>query len=165
MSTIIEHLIDQGLAVASSKAAPNDLVCGVLGALRRVRSLVEEIGGANTVPMLDSCLRNRVILRSMRLGGGWSAPAVPLPLPQPGPAAHSAEIIIASAAEACLMSPSEGTDDTEIFMLIFVMVDRLFELLGGVPSIEELFARIRGADEAFFDAEPVVQNSVAAVVH
>jgi hypothetical protein len=164
MSTMIEHLIDQGLAIAAAKAGPDDIICGVLGALRRVRGLVEEIGGSNTVPMLDSCLRNRVIIRSLRLGGGWSAPAKPLPLPLPGQHAFMAETILASAAEACLLVKSPDSDDSEIFMLIFVLVDRLFELMGGVPDTGALFARIRDEDEPALDSETIIP-SVAAVVH
>jgi hypothetical protein len=59
MNNMIEFVIDHGMTVASSKVSNADLACGVLGALRRVRGVVQEVGDPNALSVLDGGLRDR----------------------------------------------------------------------------------------------------------
>ncbi|HTH97130.1 MAG TPA: hypothetical protein VL574_06900 [Stellaceae bacterium] len=147
MSTQIEQLIDEGLAQARVRASCADVAYGLVAALKRIYALIEEIAGPTTMPMLDGCLRNRIILRSLRLTPRLAGPAASLPLPVAGPHAALAETILVSAAESCLATKSLTSEEGDIFMLAFIMIDRLFELLGGVPDAGELLARLRDDDE------------------
>jgi hypothetical protein len=143
MSKQIEQLIDEGLVHARARAGQTDVAYGVLSALKRVYGVIEEIAGPTTMPMLDGCLRNRVVLRALRLGADRAVPAEPLPLPVAGAKGVLAEAILVSAAESCLALKSIMAEDGDVFMLAFVLIDRLFEAMDGVPDAAALLIGLR----------------------
>jgi hypothetical protein len=163
MSNMSEFIVDQSLKVAARQASQSDLAYGLMRALRRVRMLIDEIGGPITIPMLDSCLRNRIIIRSLRSGFGRGGPEASLPLPIPGAHALMAEELLTNAAESCLLCKSENTEDGDIFLLAFLLLDRMFELLQGVPDAMALLEQLRESEEESLDTGailPVAQASV-----
>ncbi len=163
MANMSEFIIDESVGVVARRAAPADIAYGLMCALRRVRMLIDEIGGPITIPMLDSCLRNRILIRALRSGVGRGLLDTPTPLPEPGPYGLMASHILINAAESCLLCKRENSDDGDIFLLAFLLLDRMFELLQGVPDAHELLAKLRVSDEAIIEAEtnqPVAHASV-----
>src|SRR5271168_1497710 len=66
MTYMIEPTIDHSLTIAHNHASVGDVAYGLLAALRRVRWVVDEVGGYTMVSMLDGAIRDRLIIRHLR---------------------------------------------------------------------------------------------------
>ena len=63
---MIEPVIDHSLTIANSRASVGDVAHGLIAALKRIRSAVEEVGGYTMVSILDGAIRDRLIIRGLR---------------------------------------------------------------------------------------------------
>ncbi len=148
---MIEFVIDHGVTVASSKVSNDDLVCGVLGALRRVRGVVQEVGDANALSVLDSGLRDRLLVKGLR-SACRGEKDVPVALPAIGPGAGVAETIMTNAVDYCLTVVAHDGRATDVFRVAVVLLDRLMESLKGAPDLSELLAQLTRNEEGYAEA-------------
>ena len=151
MNSMIEFVIDHGMTVASSKVSTGDVACGVLGALRRVRGVVQEVGDPNALSLLDSGLRDRLIVKGLR-GACRGETQQSVALPETGPGAGIAETIMTNAVDYCLTVVAHDGRATDVFRVAVVLLDRLMESLNGVPDLSALLAQLTRNEEAYADA-------------
>jgi hypothetical protein len=156
MTCLIEPTIDHSLTIAHNHASIGDVAHGLLAALRRVRWVVDEVGGYTMVSMLDGAIRDRLIirnLRNVRCGAAENAAT----MPRPGAASGAAETIMISAADACMVYAAQKPDISDLLLTVLVLLDRLTETLHCAPDYDELMAWLKtGRDDWDEDeAEPV----------
>src|SRR5258708_28506960 len=63
---MIEPVIDHSLTIVNCRASVGDVAHGLIAALKRIRSAVEEVGGYTMVSILDGAIRDRLIIRGLR---------------------------------------------------------------------------------------------------
>ncbi len=145
--TLIEPVIDQSLALLRGRATTGDMTQGMVAGLRRVRVTLEELGGYSLVSLVDAAIRDRLIIRNLRrnrIGVGTRVDTLP-----PGGASTAlAATVIVAAVESCLAYALQESDLSSVMVLVFLLVDRLIEILGELPSYNELVAALRlGEDD------------------
>ena len=151
MNNMIEFVIDHGMTVASSKVSNADLACGVLGALRRVRGVVQEVGDPNALSVLDGGLRDRLLVNGLRSACRGEKDR-PVALPQMGPGAGVAEMIMTNAVDYCLTVVANDGRATDVFRVAVVLLDRLMESLNGAPELSDLITQLTLNEESYADA-------------
>jgi hypothetical protein len=160
---MIEPVIDHSLTIANSRAEVGDVAHGLVAALKRIRSAVEEVGGYTMVSILDGSIRDRLIIRGLRAArtGERETPAT---MPVPGPRALATETILVAAAETCVIYGADAPDVTGLLYAAFTLVDRLIEVLHAAPTCDDLLACLQADDErdeiVFADEE---QGALASV--
>jgi len=160
---MIEPVIDHSLTIANSRASVGDVAHGLVAALKRVRSAIEEVGGYSMVSILDGAIRDRLIIRGLRAAraGEREQPAV---MPAPGPRAAATETILVAAAETCVIYGADQPDVTGLLYTAFTLVDRLIEVLHAAPTCDDLLACLQADDERdeimFADEEATAHASV-----
>lgn len=156
MTSMIEPTIDHSLTIAHSHAPIGDVAHGLLAALRRVRWVVDEVGGYTMVSMLDGAIRDRLIIRNLRnfRSGEREQPAS---MPRPGAYSAAAEIILISAADACMVYAAQKPDVSDLLLTVFVLLDRLTETLHCAPDYAALMDWLRMSDgrDEYEDAQEV----------
>ena len=142
MTCMIEPTIDHSLTIAHNHASVGDVAHGLLAALRRVRWMVDEVGGYSMVSMLDGAIRDRLIIRNLRnLRCGEAE--TPAAKPQPGADSAAAETILISAADACMVYAAQKPDVSDLLLTVFILLDRLTETLHCAPHYAELMDWLR----------------------
>jgi hypothetical protein len=164
MTCMIEPIIDQSLMIAHKRAPVGDVAHGLLTALRRVRSAVEEVGGYTMVSILDHAIRDRLIIRSLRRARGAEDEA-PASMPKAGPHSAVAGMILVDAAEACIIYAAQQSDTSDLLLTVFVLLDRLTETLHSALDCSDLLAWLRAEDEKAEAVTDVEFEAVAASVH
>jgi hypothetical protein len=162
--TMIEPVIDHSLSLLPSRVEPGDIAYGILAALRRVRSALDEIGGYSLVSMLDAAIRDRLIIRNLRSYRAGEA-IVFGRLPPSGATIGVAETIMVAAAETCLIYGADAPDVSGVLMVVFVLLDRLIETMGEAPEYGELARWLRDDAEAMSSVEIEAEGDLAASVH
>ncbi len=142
MTCMIEPTIDHSITIAHNHASVGDVAHGLLAALRRVRWVVDEVGGYTMVSMLDGAIRDRLIIRNLRnvRCGETETPAAK---PQPGARSAAAETILISAADACMVYAAQKPDVSDLMLTVFVLLDRLTETMHSAPHYAELMDWLR----------------------
>jgi hypothetical protein len=161
---MIEPVIDHSLTIANRRASVADVAHGLIAALKRIRSAVEEVGGYNMVSMMDGSIRDRLIIRGLRAvrSGEHELPAR---IPVAGPRALLAETIMVASAETCVIYSADHPDVSGLLYTAFMLVDRLIEVLHAAPTCDDLLACLQEddeRDEIVFADEP---ESAFASVH
>jgi hypothetical protein len=147
MTCQIEPTIDHSLTIAHNHASVGDVAHGLLAALRRVRWVVDEVGGYTMVSMLDGAIRDRLIIRNLRNKRCGQA-ETPARMPLPGAASATAGAILISAADACMVYAAQKPDVSDLLLTVFVLLDRLTETLHCAPLYDELMCWLRiGRDD------------------
>jgi hypothetical protein len=151
MNSLIEPTIDHSLTIAHNHASIGDVAHGLLAALRRVRWVVDEVGGQTLVSMLDGAIRDRLIIRNLR-NVRCGEIEIPASMPRPGADSVAAETIMVNAAETCMVYAAEKSDTSDLMLTVFILLDRLTETLHCAPRYGELMAWLRiGEDSPEFD--------------
>ncbi|GGF27128.1 hypothetical protein GCM10011611_36480 [Aliidongia dinghuensis] len=158
---MIEPVIDHSLTIAHRRASVGDVAHGLIAALKRVRSAIEEVGGYTMVSLLDGAIRDRLIIRGLRAAraGEREQPAA---LPVPGPRAVETETIMIAAAETCVIYGADAPDITGLLHTAFMLVDRLIEALHAAPTCEDLLACLQAddaRDESVFADEAAAEHA------
>jgi hypothetical protein len=160
---MIEPVIDHSLTIANSRASVGDVAHGLIAALKRIRSAVEEVGGYTMVSILDGAIRDRLIIRGLRAVRSGE-PELPATIPVPGPRALMIETIMVAAADTCVIYGADEPDVTGLLYAAFMLVDRLIEALHAAPTCDDLLACLRADDErdevVFADVEEPAFASV-----
>jgi hypothetical protein len=146
MTSMIEPTIDHSLTIAHSHASIGDVAHGLLAALRRVRWVVDEVGGYTMVSMLDGAIRDRLIIRGLRNARAGEREQ-PASMPRPGADSAAAETILISAADACMIYAAQKPDVSDLLLTVFVLLDRLTETLHCAPDYSALMDWLRMGDE------------------
>jgi len=143
---MIEPVIDHSLTLANSRASVGDVAHGLIAALKRIRSAIEETGGYTMVSILDGSIRDRLILRGLRAvrAGETERPAT---IPVSGPRALMIETIMVAAADTCVIYGADQPEVTGLLYTAFILVDRLIEVLHAAPTCDDLLACLRADDE------------------
>ena len=143
---MIEPVIDHSLTIVNSRASVGDVAHGLIAALKRIRSAVEEVGGYTMVSILDGAIRDRLIIRGLRAvrSGEKELPAT---IPAAGPRALMTETIMVAAAETCVIYGADEPDVTGLLYAAFMLVDRLIEALHAAPTCDDLLACLQADDE------------------
>lgn len=143
---MIEPVIDHSLTIANSRASVGDVAHGLIAALKRIRSAIEEVGGYTMVSILDGALRDRLIIRGLRAvrAGETERPAT---IPVAGPRALMIETIMVAAADTCVIYGADEPDVTGLLYTAFMLVDRLIEVLHAAPTCDDLLACLQADDE------------------
>jgi len=143
---MIEPVIDHSLTIANSRASVGDVTHGLIAALKRIRSAVEEVGGYTMVSILDGSIRDRLIIRGLRAvrSGEHELPAT---IPVAGPRSLIAETIMVAAADTCVIYGADEPDVTGLLYAAFMLVDRLIEALHAAPTCDDLLACLQADDE------------------
>ena len=142
MTCMIEPTIDHSITIAHNHASVGDVAHGLLAALRRVRWVVDEVGGYTMVSMLDGAIRDRLIIRNLR-NVRCGETEIPAAKPQPGADSAAAETILISAADACMVYAAQKPDVSDLMLTVFVLLDRLTETLHSAPHYAELMDWLR----------------------
>lgn len=153
---LIEPTIDHSLTIAHSRAPTGDVAHGLLAALRRVRWVVDEVGGYTMVSMLDGAIRDRLLVRGLRNIRAGAA-ELPARLPMPGAHSAAAEAILVSAADACMVYAAQKTDISDLLFTVLVLLDRLTETLHSAPPYAALmdWLRVEADVTVSEDSEPM----------
>ncbi len=147
MTCMIEPTIDHSITIAHNHASIGDVAHGLLAALRRVRWVVDEVGGYSMVSMLDGAIRDRLIIRNLR-NVRCGEIEIPASMPRPGADSAAAETILICAADACMVYAAQKPDVSDLLLTVFVLLDRLTETMHCAPDYYELMAWLRiGAEE------------------
>ena len=143
---MIEPVIDHSLTIANSRASVGDVAHGLIAALKRIRSAIEEAGGYTMVSILDGAIRDRLIMRGLRAvrAGETELPAT---IPRAGPRALMIETIMVAAADTCVIYGADEPDVTGLLYTAFMLVDRLIEVLHAAPTCDDLLACLQADDE------------------
>jgi hypothetical protein len=143
---MIEPVIDHSLTIANNRAGVGDVAHGLVAAVKRVRSAIEEIGGYTMVSILDGAIRDRLIIRGLRAAraGEQELPAV---MPIPGPRSQATEKIMVACAETCVIYVAGEPDMSGLLYTAFMLVDRLIEVLHAAPTCDDLLACLQADDE------------------
>ena len=152
MTCMIEPTIDHSLTIARNHASVGDVAHGLLAALRRVRWVVDEVGGYTMVSMLDGAIRDRLIIRHLR-NARCGEFEVPASMPRPGADSAAADTILISAADACMVYAAQKPDVSDLMLTVFVLLDRLTETLHCAPLYSELMAWLRVGEERMGEAD------------
>jgi hypothetical protein len=152
MTCMIEPTIDHSLTIAHNHASVGDVAHGLLAALRRVRWVVDEVGGYTMVSMLDGAIRDRLIIRHLR-NARCGEFEVPASMPRAGADSAAADTIMISAADACMVYAAQKPDVSDLMLTVFVLLDRLTETLHCAPQYTELMAWLRIGEEQLTEAE------------
>jgi len=151
MTCLIEPTIDHSLTIAHNHASIGDVAHGLLAALRRVRWVVDEVGGYTMVSMLDGAIRDRLIIRNLR-NARCGEIEIPAKMPLPGADSAAAGTILINAADSCMVYAAQKPDVSDLMLTVFVLLDRLTETLHCAPAYADLMIWLRtGEDE--IDAE------------
>jgi hypothetical protein len=153
MTCLIEPTIDHSLTIAHSHASIGDVAHGLLAAIRRVRWVVDEVGGYTMVSMLDGAIRDRLIIRNLR-NARCGEIEVPARRPLPGVDSAAAEVILISATDACMAYAALKTDVSDLLLTVFILLDRLTETLHCAPRFDDLMAWVRDGAEQLEEADP-----------
>ena len=164
MKSLIEPTIDHSLTIAHHHASIGDVAHGLLAALRRVRGVVDEVGGYTMVSMLDGAIRDRLIIRNMR-NARCGEFEVPASMPRPGADSAVAQTIIVSAADACVVYAAQKPDTSDLMLTMFVLLDRLTETLHCAPLYAELMVWLRAGEEILEDDDRVEICGAPASLH
>jgi len=162
--TLIEPVIDQSLALLRGRATTGDMTQGMVAGLRRVRVTLEELGGYSLVSLVDAAIRDRLIIRNLRrhrIGLGTRVDT----LPPGGIASPLAVTVIVAAVESCLAYALQESDLSGVMVLVFLLVDRLIEILGDLPSYSELAAALRLCDDDFMVPQAGKDPELVESVH
>jgi hypothetical protein len=143
---MIEPVIDHSLTIVNNRASVGDVAHGLIAALKRIRSAIEEIGGYTMVSILDGSIRDRLIIRGLRAvrSGEQETPAA---IPLAGPRALMTETIMVAAAETCVIYGADEPDVSSLLYAAFMLVDRLIETLHAAPTCDDLLACLQADDE------------------
>jgi len=143
---MIEPVIDHSLTIANRRASVADVAHGLIAALKRIRSALEEVGGYSMVSILDGSIRDRLIIRGLRAvrSGEHELPAR---IPVAGPRALVTETIMVAAAETCVIYGADQPDVSGLLYAAFMLVDRLIEVLHAAPTCDDLLACLQADDE------------------
>ncbi|MGB8843745.1 MAG: hypothetical protein WCC64_22055 [Aliidongia sp.] len=150
MNSLIEPTIDHSLTIAHNHASIGDVAHGLLAALRRVRWVVDEVGGHTLVSMLDGAIRDRLIIRHLR-NARCGEIEIPASMPRPGADSAAAETIMVNAAETCMVYAAEKSDTSDLMLTVFILLDRLTETLHCAPRYAELMDWLRLGEETMGD--------------
>jgi hypothetical protein len=164
MEDLIEPVIDQSLAIVMRRASDGDVAHGIVAALRRVRTAIDDVGGAAMTGTLDAAIRDRLIVRKMRMNRAGEAIHRGV-LPPAGAGAAMSETVLMNTADACLIYSARRNDTTDLLLTIFVLVDRLIETLRGAPDYGDLIQWLRSDEEAAVQAADNVFDGPAASIH
>jgi hypothetical protein len=140
--TLVEPVIDHSLWLLSERTLPGDAAQGILAAIRRVRGALEESGGAPLVDLLDSAIRDRLIIRNLRRRRAGECPDAGR-LPPGGPSLAIAQTIMVTAAETCMAYAENDPDVGGMLVVVLILLDRLIETMGEAPSHVELLESLR----------------------
>ena len=140
--TLAEPVIDHSLWLLSGRTQPGDTAHGIVAAMRRVRCSIDETGGSTLTDMLDSAIRDRLIIRNLRRRRAGEKIDV-AHLPPGGPSLAVAEMVMVTAAETCMAYAEKDPDLGGLMVVALILLDRLIETLGEAPSHEELLDRVR----------------------
>jgi|GEM_PF-5549121 hypothetical protein len=162
--SLIEPTIDHSLTIAHNHAGVGDVAHGLLAALRRVRWVVDEVGGYAMVSMLDGAIRDRLIIRNLR-NARCGETEVPASMPRPGADSAAAETIMISAADACMVYAAQKPDTSDLMLTVFVLLDRLTETLHCAPRYAELMDWLRVGEEEMDDRDPAEQTGRPTSLH
>ena len=143
---MIEPVIDHSLTIVNNRASVGDVAHGLIAALKRIRSAVEEVGGYTMVSILDGAIRDRLIIRSLRAVRSGE-PEMPAVIPVAGSRALLTETIMVAAAETCVVYGAGEPDVTGLLYAAFMLLDRLIEALHAAPTCDDLLACLRADDE------------------
>jgi len=162
--TLIEPVIDQSLALLRGRATTGDMTQGMVAGLRRVRVTLEELGGYSLVSLVDAAIRDRLIIRNLRrnrIGVGNRVDTLP-----PGGASTALAVtVIVAAVESCLAYALQESDLSSVMVLVFLLVDRLIEILGELPSYSELAAALRLDDDGMTMRHASIDSELVESVH
>jgi hypothetical protein len=140
--TLVEPVIDHSLWLLSERTRPGDAANGIVAAIRRVRSSIEDNGGSPLVDLMDAAIRDRLIIRNLRRRrAGQSADAARLPAT--GPTLAVAEMVMITAAETCMAYAERDADVGGMLVVVLILLDRLIETMGEAPAYGELIAALR----------------------
>jgi hypothetical protein len=161
--TLAEPVIDHSLWLLSERTRPADAANGIVAAIRRVRSSLDETGGSPLVDLLDAAIRDRLIIRNLRRRRAGQA-ADEARLPAGGPNLAIAETVMVTAAETCMAYAERDSDVGGLLVVVLILLDRLIETMGEAPAYGELIASLRQVPDlpAFDDRE---FEDAAASIH
>ncbi len=162
--TLIEPVIDQSLDLLRGRAGAEDIAHGVLVALRRVRATLEEMGGYAPLSTLDTAIRHRLIIRQLRSRRAGELTRT-VPLPRPGAQGQLTETVMLASVETCLVYALREPDLCGLFVVVFVLVDRLVEAMGDLPDHGDLAIALRATDDSLLDEMPRIDGEIRESVH
>jgi hypothetical protein len=149
---MIEPTIDHSLTIANRRAPADDVAHGLIAALKRIRSAIEEVGGYGMVSIMEGAIRDRLIIRGLRnVRAGESE--TPARIPVAGARGLVAETIMVAAAETCVIYSADEPDLSGLLYIGFMLVDRLIEVLQAAPTCDDLLECLRADDERADDRQ------------
>ncbi len=163
LPSLISAVIGSALDRAARNAGNDDLACGLLAALKRIRTVVSVQAGYSAAFNLDDTIHAVFVQRALAAFGTNALP--PVSLPVRGSATRRASAILEDAAMSCLTLNAYFPGNTAVTLAVSTLAERLIDCLGGIPDwgciIQEL--RIEDSDEEEEAARD--ERWTAAAVH
>jgi hypothetical protein len=140
----VDTIIGSAWEAASNRGSSEALACGTLAALRRLRQVIEENAGETAAGIFLASVREIVIRATLRNIRRQRKLPAPVALPVSGPESRVACAILEDAANACLALNCQADDNTPLCEATELLLQRLFDLIGGTPDTDEITRRIAG---------------------
>ena len=139
---LVELVIASAFERAARDASDDDLVRGILAALRRIRITVGAQAGYSAACSLDDSIRELIVERALQRQDSDGDFPRTVTLPAPGPRSARACAIVEDAALSCIALNAFGPGNEMLSDAVRTFVALLLSRLHGVPDWLALHAEL-----------------------
>ena len=139
---IIAQLIGMTAANAARRASREEVAAGILAGLRRTRSILDEQLGYMASRMFDDGVREFLVMNRLRRGLSEPPPLLSAEGGAETQARRVAVTMFEDIVGFCATLPGPSPVVTLAGGVAPALLSQMAELLGGLPDVDELLARV-----------------------